>query len=225
MILWLSFFPCRLPAAMTRRSLMKWSWSALRSSVLVDALFVTAAGETGKTVQGRQTEEHSTTSCNIFPSSLPDSASASPMPISSTTLVSAGFPAYCPIFKLNDIPLPSAQPRNLKVYSGGKRRWLRCSFECSIYLFLELVFVLHHITSVFSKALIIYWNEKGFFFPCWFVATVKTNLLWLTSHKRTHSRSFPEVCVRMYEYVNLWEKAHFHKNIMNVKREWIVFPY
>lgn len=163
MILWLSSFPCRLPAVMTRRSLMKWSWSALRSSVLVDALFVTAEGETGKTVQGRQTEEHSTTSCNIFPSSLPDSASPSPMPISSTTLVSAGFPAYCPIFKLNDIPLPSAQPRNLKVYSGGKRRWLRCSFECSIYLFLELVFVLHHITSVFSKALIIYWKWEGFF--------------------------------------------------------------
>lgn len=63
-------------------------------------------------------------------------------------LLSADFPAHCPsTFIRKNIPPPNAQtririqPRNLKIYSGGERRWLTCSFECFIYLFLPLIFI------------------------------------------------------------------------------------
>lgn len=48
----------RRQAAMTRRSRMRWSWSALHSSVSADPLFMCEAGET---VQGTQTEEYPAT--------------------------------------------------------------------------------------------------------------------------------------------------------------------
>lgn len=171
---------------MTRRSRTRWSWSALHSWVLADALSIPEAGETGETVQGRQTEEHTTTSCNIFPNTLPENSLPPPHPATPHPLtpfhlprgqalppprlhlLSADFPAHCPLtFNLNNIPPPSAQtgiriqPRNLKMYSGGDTRWLRCSFECFIYFFFDsflFCFTPHYLCVQESSHYLLEWE-------------------------------------------------------------------
>lgn len=141
-------------------------------------------------------------------------------------LLSADFPAHCPLtFNLNNIPPPSAQtgiriqPRNLKMYSGGDVRWLRCSFECFIYFFFYSFWFYTTLPLCSAKLSLFIEMRRCFFYfvsyAC-FVATVKTDLLWLASHKHTHLWCLPEVFVRMWDLVNLWGKAHFHNNIMNV---------
>lgn len=102
--------------------------------------------------------------------------------------LSTEFPAHCP----KNIPPSSAQIgiriqwRYPTMLSGGERRWLRCSFECLIYFFILLIVILLH--SLFNQILIIYWNEKVFFFSHWFAAPVKANLFWLLSQ----TPSFPD---------------------------------
>lgn len=116
------------------------------------------------------------------------------------------------------IPLPSAQPeiriqpRNLKMYSGGDIRWLRCSFECSIYCFF-FSFLFHTIlplcsaeSSLFIEMLFL------FYFSCCFVKQICFDLR-LTN---------PLICdvspeVSEWKICLIYGKKHiFHSNIMNV---------
>jgi len=194
------------------------------------------AGETGETVQGRQTEEHTTiTPCNIFPNTFPENSLLlltptllfylpwdQALPPPHLHLLSVDFPAHCPLtFNLN-IPPPSAQTRirtqrrNQKMYSGGERGGLRCSFQCFVYLFLLLIFVLHHIIAVFSKTLIIYWNEKIFKKKIFFFLSLTLfschceNKFALTHISQTHSFvKFPRgLFQNVKTQVDSWGEKH-----------------
>lgn len=121
---------------------------------------------------------------SFSPSLSPSSATASP-----TSLLTVPWPLTLPTFhRLAHPPGSGYSPRNLKMYSGGDRRWLRCSFECFIYCFLSFT---SHIAFVFSKSshYLLKWGGIFMLLPQWKqIDSLLTN---------THLWCFPEVFVRM----------------------------
>lgn len=139
---------------------------------------------------------------SFSPSLRPISATAPPPPpLAPTPLLTVPWPLTLTTFhRPAHGPRSGLSPGNLKMYSGGERRWLWCSFEWFIY-FLNFCFTSHYLCVQQSSHYLL--KQEGIFTSFFFFLTLfcchSENKFALTRISQTHSFvMFPwGLCVRM----------------------------